>query len=290
MTRAFLLGRSIIGVLVLALALSGCSALKLGYSNLPELGLLWLDRYFGFDDDQTPAVRQALGRVHQWHRETELPQAIALLQRMEAMAPADVTPEQACTVAHAVRERFSVVAMQAEPEGTRVARSLQPHQLERLAQRHARNEREFRREWLDVPGTERSERRIKQIEGHAERLYGRLEPAQRAVLRERVPTLTYDAERILQERRRRQADTRATLEKVRAASSEEEARGLMRAMLGRMQRSPDAQWLAYQDSFWKQHCALFAAVHLAASAPQREAAAQRLRGWRNDLSELAGRG
>ncbi|MCX7224461.1 MAG: hypothetical protein NT071_02345, partial [Burkholderiales bacterium] len=49
----------IIGLL-LALLLSGCSALRLGYSQAPELAYWWLDSYFDFTEAQTTRVRADL--------------------------------------------------------------------------------------------------------------------------------------------------------------------------------------------------------------------------------------
>ena len=54
----------IIGLLALLLALSGCSAVKLGYANAPSLAYWWLNDYVEFSDAQTPKVRDALDRLH----------------------------------------------------------------------------------------------------------------------------------------------------------------------------------------------------------------------------------
>ena len=75
-------------------ALSGCSAIKLAYNNLPELGYWWLDGYFDFGDDQAQWVREDIARLHAWHRTNELGRYVVLLQRMERMAPGDTTAEQ----------------------------------------------------------------------------------------------------------------------------------------------------------------------------------------------------
>ena len=49
------------GLMVLLLpALSGCSALRLGYANGPQLAWWWIDGYFDFSREQAPQVKQAL--------------------------------------------------------------------------------------------------------------------------------------------------------------------------------------------------------------------------------------
>src|SRR5882724_11445070 len=71
MTTASRLGR-IIGLLALATALAGCSAIKLGYNNLDHLAYWWLDSYVDFSGEQGTQVRENLAQLHQWHRTEEL--------------------------------------------------------------------------------------------------------------------------------------------------------------------------------------------------------------------------
>ena len=42
----------IIVALALALGLAACSAVRLGYANLPDLAYWWLDGYVDFSDEQ----------------------------------------------------------------------------------------------------------------------------------------------------------------------------------------------------------------------------------------------
>src|SRR3954471_20772192 len=105
----------IIGLLTFALALSGCSAIKLGYNNLDEVAYWWVDSYVDFTNEQSRRVRQDLGRLDRWHRQEELPEIIAMLQRMEQLAPEDVSPAQACSFVPQVRERLHALADQGEP-------------------------------------------------------------------------------------------------------------------------------------------------------------------------------
>lgn len=63
----------IIGVLMAALAMGGCSAVRLGYNTSPTLVYWWLDSYFDFDSDQSARVRDDLQSVQEWHRKNELP-------------------------------------------------------------------------------------------------------------------------------------------------------------------------------------------------------------------------
>jgi hypothetical protein len=147
----------IILALGLALALSACSAVKLGYMNLPHLAWWWLDGYADFSDEQEPRVRDAIAALHEWHRREELPRVAELLGRMERMAPGEITAQQACSVVAEVQGRLKEVARQGEPGAVSVAASLKPRQLRHLARNfRTRNER-IRREWMAIPPEEQLE-------------------------------------------------------------------------------------------------------------------------------------
>ena len=63
-----------------ALLLQGCSTVKLAYNQVPHLAYWQLNRYLGLSDMQTERVREELGELHQWHRDTMLPRHAELLQ------------------------------------------------------------------------------------------------------------------------------------------------------------------------------------------------------------------
>lgn len=276
----------IIGALALGAALAGCSAVKLGYNNLPELAWWWLDGYMDFNDTQRAPVKDELARLHQWHRSAELPRYTELLARLEQMAAADITPEQVCKVADEGRLRFVALASQSESAIVSVAPTLTPEQLRHLAERYERNARDFRKEWVDIPLAERRERHYKQFLQRIEDTYGRLDDAQRTVLRQRIEASRFDPAQILSEMRRRHADTLQTLRQLRAGVPPQEARALVKGLIDRGQVPPDPAALRYREISLEDNCGLVAAVHNATTPTQRQSAARRLRAYQRDLADL----
>ena len=72
MSRAMLLSslqgvvsrlRIIVALVLLAAGLTGCSAVRFGYNQAPELVYWWLDGYVDFDDAQSRRVREMLGEA-----------------------------------------------------------------------------------------------------------------------------------------------------------------------------------------------------------------------------------
>lgn len=278
----------IIGALALAAALGGCSAIKLGYNNLPELAWWWLDGYLDFNDTQRAPVRDELTRLHQWHRANELPRYSELLARVEQMAATDVTPEQVCKLAEEGRTRFLALAGQSEASIAAVAPLITPEQLRHMAQRYERNSREFRKDWVDASPSERRERQFKQILERMEDAYGRLDDAQRTVLRQRVEASRFDPTQVLSEMQRRHADTLQTLRELRGSNlPPAEARLKVKALIDRGQLPPDPGARRYREQVTEDNCALVATVHNATSPTQRQSAVRRLRAYQRDLAELS---
>ncbi len=71
-------------VLAAFIALSGCSALQLGYNNADTL-LHWrAGQYFGFEGEQKARFDQRVQRFLAWHRKTELPRYVKVADELAA--------------------------------------------------------------------------------------------------------------------------------------------------------------------------------------------------------------
>lgn len=287
MTTAWRLVR-IIGALLLAAALGGCSAIKLGYEALDDVGYWWLDGYLDFSDQQATRVRDDLQRLHAWHRANELPRIAELLGRMEQLAPGSITPAQACAFVPLFQARLLAVAEQAEPALAATALELTPRQLRHLQRKYNDNNKTWRREWIDLDAGERRDKRFKQVLDRLEMIYGRLDEPQRAVLQGGIERSIFDPQRMLGERQRRQQDLHHVLRTLAGSqTSPAAARSMLRGYLERALKSPDAAYRPYQEALLEEGCRTFAAVHEATTPAQREQAARRLRAYQRDLRELA---
>ena len=285
--------RHLAGIIVLltsALALTGCSAIKLGYNTLPDFTYWWLDGYLDLNETQTPQVRADLVKLHAWHREQELPKLADLLAKMEAMALGPVSAAQACSLVPDVRDRVMSVADQAEPAVVALVMTLTPKQIRHLERKYQSNDETWRKDWIDLPPDELKEKRYKEVVERAEMIYGSLEEPQRAVLRQGVEASIFDPKRVFADKQRRQKELLQTLRKASASGiTPEEARALMRANLERSARSPDPAFQRYQEQLVDEGCRHAAAMHETMTPAQREKAARRLRAYQRDLRELAAR-
>lgn len=277
----------IILALALALALAACSAVKLGYANLPHLAWWWLDGYVDFTDEQEPRVREAIASLHAWHRHNELPRVGELLARMEQMAGGDITPQQACSVVADVQARMREVGRQAEPAAVSVAATLTQRQLRHMGRKFRSTNERFRREWIELSPDEQLEKRYAKMLDRAESVYGTLDAPQRKVLRQRLASTIWDPRRMLAQWQRRQQELLQILARVaQPGLPAGEAGALLRAWVERLEQPADPAYRAYQDALLQEGCATFAAVHQVTTAAQREQAVRRLRAWQRDVREL----
>jgi len=278
----------IIGLLSLILALGGCSAVKLGYNNLPELAYWWIDGYVDLEDAQALRVRQELARIHTWHRLEELPRILPLLGQLERMAGGELSPAQACALEPAIRERIDALRAQLEPAVAGLAPTLTAAQLRHLERKYAQNNREFERRWVRAEPAELLERRAKLFAERAETVYGHLEERQHAVLRQELQASGYRPHVVLAERRRRQQETLQVLRTLAdSQASPEQALVAVRGLMERFFASPDPAYRAHAQAQREEVCRVAAAVHNSTTPAQRDHAARRFRAWQRDLAELS---
>ncbi|SFQ37403.1 hypothetical protein SAMN03159339_0127 [Variovorax sp. 770b2] len=277
----------IIGVLTLIAALGACSAVKLAYNNLPEVSYWWLDGYFDFDSTQTPKVRDELAQLLAWHRQNELPKVIALLQETQGLAPGEVTPAQACTLADGIRERLLAVTEHAEPATTDLALTLSESQLQQLERKYAKVNNEYRKDWLDRTPAQVQDKRYDQFLDRTEDFYGRLTAEQRDLLKQQVAQSAFNPQLADAERRKRQQEALAMLREFSTRKpSPAQARAALHAYLLRIADPPPGPWRDQQQALLEEGCRNLAALHNGTSASQREQAVRRLQAYQSDLRQL----
>jgi hypothetical protein len=273
----------------IVLGLGACSLLKLGYGHATPLVLRWLDRYADFDDAQSLRVRAALDDTMAWHRRTQLPDYVQLLERAEVEVLGEATPERMCAWAAEIRSRLDPLLERVAPAVADIAPTLTPAQLAHIERHFAENNDEFRDEHLQRNPKRRERANVRRAVDRAEMLYGRLDDAQRELVAEHVRSSPYRAELADAERRTRQQEAIAFLRRLRESSAgRDDALEQVRGFLLAVYRSPREEHRQQVERVTEHNCALASALHNATTAEQRREAARRLRGYRDDLRSLIG--
>jgi hypothetical protein len=275
--------------LLMLVTLSGCSTIKLVYNQSDDLLYWWIDAYADLQDGQKQLTRDTLTEVQRWHRQQQLPEYIALLQKMRAMAPNDITPAQVCAVTEDMKMSFATVMRFVEPASTRLAVQLKPDQLRSVRKRFDKTDKDWRKDWLDPDAEDRLHYRNKQALNRLEDFYGRLDTPQREVLRRWLSESVFDPVMSYAERERRQADTIQTLQRMaQEGSATPQAQALLHGLIERSFNSPNERYRAYNRALWQENCEGFAKLHNSTTPAQRKRMLESLQGYENDFRILMG--
>jgi len=167
-------------VLLLVLLLQGCSAIKLGYQQLPTLSYWWLDNYLSFTDSQTPRIKESLDNLQRWHRQQELPLYTQLINRAALSSQGNVQAQEVCALWSEGQVRADRLVQEALRQTSPVIASLGPQQLSHLARHFSLKNEEWEKQWLRGNSEERIKRRLSTMADRYSDFYGDLTSAQTA--------------------------------------------------------------------------------------------------------------
>ncbi len=269
------------------MTLSGCSTLKVVYNNSDDLIYWWLDGYADLQGEQKQFTRDTLAELQRWHRQQQLPEYVALLKRMQAMAPNDITPTQVCAVTEDMKTSFVTLLRFVEPASTKLATQLKPDQLISIRQRFDKTNQTWKEDWLDPNAEDRLRFRTKQATNRLEDFYGRLDKPQRDALNKWLSESIFDPKLSYAERQRRQADSMQTFQRIsQEGSATAQAQSMLRGLTERSFNSPNERYRAYNRELWNENCEGFAKLHNSTTPAQRQRMVEALRGYEQDFKTL----
>lgn len=156
-------------LLVMAVALVGCSRINLAYRNL-DLLIAWsLDDYLDMNRSQQTRLREQLREHIAWHCRTRLPVDLDALQRMQHQIRQGALDEQAVREHYGdIKQAVQAVAAEVTPTTVQLLRELDDRQVRQLTEALAQDQQEHQEKYLAVPLSqqirERAERMTKRIE------------------------------------------------------------------------------------------------------------------------------
>ena len=275
-------------LLLVGLVLQGCNAVKIAYNQAPTLAYFYLDGYIDFTDAQSTQVKNELTQMQVWHRQTQLPAYIDLLQKVQQKLPQDITANQACEVFADVRQKILTMTEYVEPSTLSLAASVTTKQLDTMQRKFAKGNTTWREDYLDATTKDIFDKRQKSAVKRSEMLYGSINDKQRSLIAQQIEKSQFKAVQSYAERERRQKDIFQTLGKVMTSS--QDTAGVQREMRSLLQRSvtsPDAAYRSYLEAITQESCASFAELHNIATGEQRKKAVDVMAGYERDLKTLA---
>lgn len=276
-----------IALISVLLLLSGCSMVRLGYDNGPQLAWWWLDGYVDFSREQAPHAKHAIHQWFGWHRATQLPEYADWLAAIRSRIDGELTPTQVCNWSEELQAIIAPAFDHAVHLGTPVALRLSETQWRHLEKRYAKSNDELREDFLQPDPGDRLRASIKRTVKRIENLYGDIDKAQRHLIAASLETSPFNPEAWLTERQRRQQETLRTLRQLTAEhAAPEPAMASLRKLIEHTHRSDDPDYRAYQLKLAEHTCGFIARMHNSTTPAQRQHAHDKLKGWETDFRAL----
>jgi hypothetical protein len=271
-----------------AVLLAACSQLKLGYDNADTLLAYSLDSYLDLDDEQQRLANERIGALHRWHRATQLPGYVQLLDDAQKKVAGPVSAADVIEFNAGIRRSLAAIGEQAAPDLARLALTLKPAQVDRLAGKLARDTSKARRELVGFAGAESLEQRVERYCDRAEDWFGSVSRAQRELIRTSLARRPDTQEAWLQEREHRQRELVAVIARIRAEQPRPEvATAWLREYFAQLAEPGDPARRARLAQVREGNAELVARLINSATPAQRAALKKKLLGYVDDLGALA---
>jgi hypothetical protein len=275
-------------ILLLAGLINSCGLVKTVYNNAPEALGWWLDGYFDFTQTQKTILNPALHRLHDWHRQHQLPSYILTLQDLQNMLIKEhISASEACEKVDSIRANFSELQVESIPIIIEIAPLLTDEQLQHFQAKLEKRALKWKSEWWQETPEEQLEVRLDKIESFAEKVYGTLSESQLGILKQNLaissikPALTY-AEIL-----RRNEDVYQIVTALHNQSlSAENKSQLIKQGFERLKSSPNPAYQAYANQVKQRTCEIMAELHAGTNDKQKQHAKDWLENYIVQFSSL----
>lgn len=292
-------------IVLLSGLLNSCGLVSTAYNNAPSLVSWLLDDYFDFSSAQSALLNPALITLHDWHRQTQLPQYVVMLQDLQlvlahdestgqevraqlATGQAPLTAEVACNKLDQIKASLTTLQLQSMPIILSMAPTISAQQRAYLQQKLAERTQKWKKQWWPESTEAQIAVRVDKAVDMAEKIYGGITAAQRGLLAASIsgsamqPALTY------REILRRNDDIEQTilaLQDSRLSPLQKSQR--IQDSFARFQLSPNPVYAAYAEQQKQHTCEMIATLHQHTNAQQKLHAHNWLAGYINQFSALA---
>lgn len=264
--------------MLVALLISGCGA-KFAYNNLNLISPWYVDDFIQLNESQQQAFDRHLEQLHQWHRDTELPQYRQLFTDLhQHLQQPDLDPQLLRTKISQLRGHWNTLIQQSSPAVIELSATLSDKQrLEFFASLEERNQKRLSR--ADTPAEHKQES-VERID----KWMGPLTKQQRQwveTFAENNPDLTHET---VAAHRAFQGELAQLLSQSAAADFPIRLERLMADALG---GSPEGQKLnQLREQQLNARVELFVALWGSASENQKRKVRSRLKGYIDDIDDL----
>jgi hypothetical protein len=274
--------------LLVTATLCGCGAVKLAYDHGETFAMFWIGRYIDLDSQQQILVHERLQAFIDWHRRTQLPDYVLLARSLQEQAANGITGAEQAALEGELRERGYRALNRALPDLADIALALRVDQLNKMREKFADNDREYKEEYIEVSSAKRNRDRADKWRERIEYWYGELTAQQRATLDALSDAQPIDPAIALAERQSREADSLAVLTRIaQTKPSRGETIQQLAALARRLEVSTDPKRRAYLEAVRASNSSVYVQMANLMTAEQRQYAVKRLGDWIADMQAAA---
>ena len=277
----------VIGLLVVFL--SGCSMARMGYNNGETVSYFWLNSYISFDADQKPWVKKELANLFAWHRRSQLPEYLPLLEQAKKRVQQPVSEAELVRDYEEIRRRMLVMTDRAAPVAADLALALRPEQIASIEKKFVENNEKFRKEHLRGELAQRQRDRFKRSMKQAEIWFGNFSGEQERQIRQLSDARPMDDELVLADRMQRQAEMIRMLQRIEAEKPTREAAvGMIRQYVsGAMDHYNHPEYQRYFEKYRAAQIRMVAGIFNMSTPAQKQHFEEAVQEWMTDFDTLA---
>ena len=274
---------------VMLVIVAGCSGLRLAYNNGDTVLYWWLNAYVDLDRDQKGWVRDDIGKLFDWHRNTQLKDYVEILRTGQKQLQGNITQADLMADYSEIKQRTQALLLKATPELADLARSLKPEQITQMEKKFKSNNEDYRKKYLSGDQEKRQKLRYKKAMEQFELWFGSFSSEQEAIIRKASDARPLNNEIWLDERMRRQQNVLTLVKKVHQEKLGKEAAAALITTLIKdsFERLEHSERKAFFDAYESSTAQMILTVIKIATPAQKAHAVKRMQGWIDDFNSLA---
>jgi hypothetical protein len=289
MSNRFRAARLGLALALVALVATACSFTRFGYNQADTLASYMVDSYLDLDGQQKTDFAKRFDRFYAWHRSEQLPEYAQFFRAAQTRIQKGIAREDVLWFVDGLRARVRIAGKHAAPETAAFLATLTPAQIENLQKKWEKDNKKYVKE-NKINGTpdERAEVETKKIVKTFKEWLTALNDDQETRVAAMVRELPAIDQFRYAERLRRQKEFIAVLQhrnEDRAAFTARVSEWLTGWDKG---RTPEEQ--KRLDAWWQKRADIFVALDKSLTRDQRTASLERMQGYIEDFTTLAGKG
>lgn len=262
----------LIVIFLLTISIASCSLVKTAYNNAPEAMHWWLDGYFDFTESQSKKLKPALHALHDWHRKTQLPLYVELLQKTQShLSKEEIESSTVCETMKSMQDLMQNIQLESSSTIVEIAPLLSDKQLIYFQKMLQKRTAKWKSEWLQETQEEQIEARLEKTMDYAEKIYGNLNKNQKNMLKQKLLASNYKAEISYTEILRRNEDALQIVTSLKQGNlDQEQKQTLVKQGFERLRNSPNPMYQNYANQVKQYSCEMIADLHATTDIKQKQ--------------------